>query len=233
MENETRKPPFKERLANFWYYYKWHSIVALILVFAVSVCTLQMCQNTSPDIYVMYAGGKSFLQKSGEDADVSAHVAAQSSLKRFTGDYNGDGRVEVEFEAYYIPTAKEIAEIEKNNGFVDKSFVNQNKKDFNEMVMYGDYLILIMSEELFRDTYTNSAANPFASLRGYTENDSLEFVNDYAVYLRSTALGKMPEFNLLPEDTVIAFRIYSEVPLFRPDRALYEHSEATLCEILK
>ena len=232
MENETRKPPFRERAANFWYYYKWHSIVALILVFAVAVCTLQMCQNTEPDIYVMYAGGKSFLKKNA-DADTPPILTAQSSLRRFVKDYNGDGSIEIEFEAYYIPSAAEIAEIEKNNGYVDKSLINKSRSDFNEMVMYGDYLIIIMNEELFRQTITQSAANPFASLTSYTDNESLVFLNEYAVYLNSTALGKMPEFDSLAEDTVIAFRIYSEVALFRPDRRAYENAEDVLREILK
>ena len=42
-----------DKLSNFWYYYKWHTIVALFIVFVVTVCTLQTCskggvENTQP-----------------------------------------------------------------------------------------------------------------------------------------------------------------------------------------
>ena len=232
MENEKAPQSFKERLANFWYYYKWYTVVALFLVFAVTVCSLQMCSSTSPDAYVMYAGGKSFAVKS-EDNDIAPHLAALSSLRRFCEDYNGDGEVTVELETYYIPTSAQIAEIEDAGGFVDTVYVNNNKSDFGEMLMYGDYLILIMSEELFLENYTLASANPFAPLAQYASGDGLVYLNDYAIYLNSTALGEAPEFSDLPSDTVIAFRIYSEVPLFRPDKEVYSRCEQMLENILK
>lgn len=232
MEYERTPQSFKERLANFWYYYKWHTVALLFLVFAITVCSLQMCSSTVPDAYVMYAGGKSFAVKS-EDNDVAPHLAALSSLKRFCEDYNGDGEVIVELETYYIPTGAQIAEIENAGGFVDTVYVNNNKSDFGEMLMYGDYLILIMSEELFLEHYTLASANPFAPLSQYASGDGPVYLNDYAIYLNSTALGKTPEFSDLPSDTVIAFRVYSEVPLFRPDKETYSRCERMLENILR
>ena len=32
----------KEKAENFWYHYKWHSIVALFLVITLVICALQL-----------------------------------------------------------------------------------------------------------------------------------------------------------------------------------------------
>jgi len=233
MENENRAPStFKEKAENFWYYYKWHTVVALFLVFAIVICSLQMCQNTTPDVYVMYAGGKSFVSRSDE-GETAPHLTALSSLRRFADDYNGDGEIVIELETYYIPTAAEVKEIEDNGGFVDTTYVNKNKTDFNDMLVFGDYLILVMSEELFKESYTLASANPFAPLAQYASGSELNYLNDYAVYLNSTALGDMPVFSDMPADTVVCFRVFSEVALFRPDKELYAKSEEMLRNILK
>ena len=44
------KSPFLKKFENFMYHYKWHTVAALLIIFAVIVCTVQMCSRESGDI---------------------------------------------------------------------------------------------------------------------------------------------------------------------------------------
>ena len=40
---------FKEKLQNFIYHYKWHTVVALFLVVTIIICSLQFCTKEEYD----------------------------------------------------------------------------------------------------------------------------------------------------------------------------------------
>ena len=73
------------KLENFWYYYKWHTIVSLFLAFVIVVCTVQACSREKEDIRIIYAGG-SYVE--GEyHREISK--ALSSVLPE---DFDGDGK---------------------------------------------------------------------------------------------------------------------------------------------
>ena len=71
----------KEKLKNFWYHYKWHSVVALVVVIALLVCTLQLCKKESYDTYILYAGSKS-IGRTGEGGGDAEIETVTSSLEK-------------------------------------------------------------------------------------------------------------------------------------------------------
>jgi hypothetical protein len=105
------------RLENFWYHYKWHSLIALFLVFTVTICTLQMCDKEKYDVNVLYAGGHAFSRES-EGADYSEYQKIMSSMKNFTEDHDGDGKISVSFRDLYLPTEEELAKEEDDVYFI-------------------------------------------------------------------------------------------------------------------
>ena len=94
-------PSFGERVENFWYHYKWHSLVALFLVFTILVCSLQMCEKNNYDIYITYAGGKE-ISRTVEGGDVSEYASFVSTLASLGCDYDGDGVSSVSFSSLFI-----------------------------------------------------------------------------------------------------------------------------------
>ena len=48
-----------EKLENFWYHYKWHTIAGLFAVICIVILTFQLCTKTSYDVNIIYAGEKS------------------------------------------------------------------------------------------------------------------------------------------------------------------------------
>ena len=57
------RSPFLKKLDNFFYHYKWHSIVALFLVVVLTVTLVQACSKETFDVEVMYAGPKNLNDK--------------------------------------------------------------------------------------------------------------------------------------------------------------------------
>ena len=237
-EITTEKPQgFSKKLENFWYHYKWHSIVAAFLVLVITVCTVQMCSKTSYDVHVMYAGsGK--LSMTSSDTDTPDYIKAISTLTKYSDDYNDDGEINPNLLALFVPTAEEIQEI--NNSLdkgesVDMSIVNSNTTTFEDNMLYGEYYLCLLSEEWFFEY--DKTDGVFESIAPYT-NDSkeYEYAGECGIYLRSLDIYERDGIKELPDDTVVCIRRLSAVSLkFDKNGQTAAHDAAAklLEEILK
>ena len=84
-------------LDNYWYHYKWTTIVVAFAVVIFSVCIIQACSNKRADVLVTYAG-PTYLQV---DQKVSMEQAIGKTI-------NGESASTVGFKAYYILTKEQI-----------------------------------------------------------------------------------------------------------------------------
>ena len=69
LENEEvkmKKGKFSLWIENFFYHYKWHTIGVAFVLIVVLICTLQMCDKTSYDMLIVYAGRKD-IERTTED----------------------------------------------------------------------------------------------------------------------------------------------------------------------
>lgn len=82
----------KKKLSNFWYYYKWYVLVALLVLWAVINFMLLFQGNVEPDATVSFVT----MQEVPEDVQESLH----SLLTEMAGDRNGDGKVEIAVNVY-------------------------------------------------------------------------------------------------------------------------------------
>ena len=73
-----------EKLDNFWYHYKWHTIVTLFFVVVFGICIGQMASKDKVDAYIMYAGPSAFFASEIEEM--------QSAFETVMPDLNGDGK---------------------------------------------------------------------------------------------------------------------------------------------
>ena len=86
MENE--KKTFQQRLRNFWYYYKVHTIIGLLVAALLAVLVAQCSSRVSPDYTVVL-----YMRKELSESMTDAMAA---ELQKFGVDRNGDGVVVVE-----------------------------------------------------------------------------------------------------------------------------------------
>ena len=233
-----QKSKFKLWIENFFYHYKWHSIVALFLVFVILFCAFQTCTKTTFDTYVIYAGGKN-LRAFDDAAGEALYRPMCDALGRFTEDFDNDGNRNVSFLDLYIPSSEDIAKIESEGGSINTSVVQENSQNFNQYMLYGDYYICLISDSLLKQYTQNQNNNPFCMIREYLpENakiaeskneDGYRLASEYGVYLTSTPLANNAGFKYLPNDTVIAFRALSEFSEGKKqNREKYARAESTL-----
>jgi hypothetical protein len=237
MEEQNTAMSRREKLANFWYYYKWHTLVAIFIIIVLLICTLQMCSKESYDVHIMYAGTHEF-KRTSQDGDLPPYIDAISSLKTVTDDYNADGSTTLDFLDLYLMTMREMQDMGGDEGTeVNYALINNNRETFKNNLLYSDYYVCFVSVSLYDEYKLVSDTNIFTDLKKYVESDEspLVFYENEAVYLSSTKLASLPEFSSLPEDTLVTLRIKSAVAsIFSKSETekIYQNSEDVIRNIL-
>ncbi len=210
------RSPFMKKLENFWYHYKWQSLIALFFVLVLVVCTVQLCTREEYDVHVLYAGPDDVRMTSGEG--LSEYRILFSSLKQCVEDLDGNGEVVPNFQTLFLPSEEEIEQInkyhkEQNDGLeVQMNVVIENAEQLDGLMIISDYYLCFLSEAnylAYRDK-TDGFFVPLAPYVGDAEVAYYEGAGD-AVYLSSTAFGTLPGFEALDDSTVICLRSVSEV----------------------
>ena len=214
-ENEDIKikSPIKEKIDNFIYHYKWHSIVALFLIFTIVICSFQMCSKVEYDVHIMYAGGKD-IKKSASDGDISEYQKLNSAILQFLPDFNEDGDKNSNLLTLFIPSAEDLEAIKNNSDRLEANtaLIMDNQQMLEQNMLYSEYVICLLSEELFLD-YCSKELILFANIKPYTNgnDEDYEYLNEYGIKLDSTKLYEKAGMKLLPEDTVICIRTLSDI----------------------
>lgn len=195
---------FKDKAANFWYHYKWHSIIALILVFAIIICSLQFCKKEEYDIHILYAGPY-VIGKTASDGNEAEVVKVISSLERVAKDFDSDNSLNVNFTNYLYMSSEEIEESGKD---VDYSFLNNDKKSLEGTFEFSEYYLCFISLSVY-EMYNNAGEDGslFVSLdefSAYVTEDA--YYANNAIKLSKTSFYNMPGINALPEDTLICIK---------------------------
>jgi hypothetical protein len=207
------KSPFGKKVENFFYHYKWHTIVALFLIFTIVICSFQMCSKIEYDVHIMYAGGRE-IKKSAADGDISEYQKLNSSILQYTPDFNEDGTSTANLLTLFVPSAAELEAMLGTDGRLEANtaLIRDNTDMLEQNLLYGEYIICLLSEDLFLD-FCKRDLPLFARINQYTNgNDAdYEYINEYGIKLSSTQLYSKAGMQLLPENTVICIRNFSEV----------------------
>lgn len=192
-----------QKLDNFWYHYKWHTIVSIFIIFVLAVCTFQMCSRTSYDAYVMYSGGKSI----AKTLENSEYANIRSAFALVCPDFDGDGQSNPHFQSYLTPTDEEYA---KNfNGKGLESVIVADKDSFNTAMLGSqEYYLCFLSAANFEvfDAPIQNGAYPLITLTDITSDENLLTESGRGIYLSATDFYKLPGISSLPDDTVICIR---------------------------
>lgn len=124
---KKEKKSFKSKFENFWYYYKWHTLGALVILLAVGVGLSQCIGRVDIDVVVYYLS-----------ADPISYAEDKTNLKRalepYVRDYTGDGQVRIEIENYFIG---------ENH---DADMVKDNLRNFSNMYTAGSVMLIMVDD---------------------------------------------------------------------------------------
>lgn len=126
--SETKEErSFKSKIENFWYYYKWHTLAALVVLLAVGVGLSQCIGRVDVDIVVYYLSAKPVSYS--EDK-----VNLKKALEPYVRDYTGDGQVRIEVENYFIGED------------YDPDLVKDNLKNFSNLYTAGAVMLIMVDD---------------------------------------------------------------------------------------
>lgn len=228
------KSPFLKWLDNFWYHYKWHTLIAVFFTVLIAVSTAQMCKKNSYDIYIMYAGQHDVERTS--DTGITEYETLLGGLTKYASDFDGDGKVSVSFLPLFLPSNEEIKEITKEDGVeVNTAVIKDNSEIFNTNIVYSNYYICLLSTSLYETYRTVSGVEIFVPMAKYIEGTDATLYAEDAILLSSTPLGSCAGFADLPEDTLICLRNTTELSsnlTGAKSREHFENAESVLLALL-
>ena len=220
----------KEKLQNFWYHYKWHSVVALVVVIALLICTLQLCRKESYDTYILYAGSKSIgrTTEGGDDAEIETVI---SSLEKVTNDFDGNGSVKVNFTNYYFLSTEEAQAAESYND----ALLANDQKALSGVLEHSEFYLVLISKSVYEQYHKVGDSEIFIDLTGYKAiNPDAQYYRDNAILLSSIDASGLPGLKNLPDDTLICIRYPSSIGGKSKDhKQHFENAKEVLVNLLK
>ena len=195
-------------LDNFWYHYKWATIIVAFFVLVFAVCIIQSCSTESTDILITYAGPVSL--KADEKLNIEKVIS-----KNLPAELSGDKTVNAGLSAYYVMSNEQIAEAEKQTEtdadggsykvYVNTQFISEEMDSFESQLMTGSGSVLLVDRWIY-DSFINDngTAERLTSLAEIFGEIPEGAVGNYGIRLGDTALYKNnPQLQCLPEDTIL------------------------------
>ncbi len=203
----------KEKIENFFYHYKWHTIIAAFLVVVIIICSVQMCSKVEYDAYLLFAGPKGM-------ASAQINTLEQSAAP-FVKDYSGDEEVHVSFVSYYIARSEDIRDPDNPLSGDEAAQSKLNYDSFTAEIQTGNYLICMLSPDMFNALNETGIFLSFVGEHGVYESeadlpDEVKSAAHYGdnftgVRLHDLSLSFLPGFSALPPDTILCIRRPSAV----------------------
>ncbi len=212
MNNEKRndreivvpKNKFSVWFENYWYHYKWITLVAAFFIIVFLICTLQFCTKKNNDILITYAGPISMKA----DEKIAVQMALEKALPE---NFAGKEEPTAGFVAYYVLSQSQIESLEKSTDgegyplYVDRAFNSNEVNSFGSQLKTGSGSVIFVEpwlyETFFNSDGTTERLTPLADVFGDKPEGSLD---EYGVRLGDTEFYKKnPQLSFLNPDTVV------------------------------
>lgn len=191
------KSPLLEKLDNFWFYYKTHTIAIIFIVLVLSVCIVQSCSRESEDISVLYAGPVGFEPETFEliKDELSAAVPA---------DYDGDGTKRSAIISYNVMSEEQILARESElDTTLNRSYFTEQYQIYSRYITSGECGVFLLDPWLY-ESLVSQEVNILRPLSEVMAKVPEYAVGEYGIRFSETALYKNSEhLSKLPEDTIL------------------------------
>lgn len=194
-----------KKAENFWYYNKWKIIILIFVVIVVLICVLQMCQSNKIDTYILYAGSHPML----DSGEYNGMKAAFEAILPY--DLNKDGEDQVQIIHHYVLSEENIESLNAVTDeegskvyYPDINFNISELKQFDSLIMAGEYSICIISPFLYDRVKT---AGGFVKLSDLFSETPFGAIDEFGIRFADTEFAKYYEvFSVLPSDSILCLR---------------------------
>lgn len=194
---------FKKWIANYWYHYKWVTVIVLFFAIVLGIGIFQIASKESYDIDILYTGPA--ILSASEKQDLASAFASV-----MPDDFNDDSEKTVLINDITILSDEQIAEKEAEAAADnDRLYYDYNNRQnaisqVSTLLATGETTICLMDDFMYRQYKDQGAFLPLSdvldSLPDYARDD-------YSVYLKDTPFGAyFTACRALPEDTVLCIR---------------------------
>jgi len=126
-EVDTSPLSAKEKVQNFWFYYKWHTVIGLFIAVVLAFGLVQCCTKEQPDYTIMTVFDKYV------PSEVTLEI--ENYLEQFGEDINGDGEI--------------IVHIYDASAGTDQDIQNANSTRLMAELQRGEVMLFIVDDTYF------------------------------------------------------------------------------------
>lgn len=211
-QDEALSAP-KQAIENFWYHYKWPTIIIAFFAAFLIIAAAQMASKEEYDAHILYAGPTYLDGETVQDIldTITEASEAATPVNDNPADYSGDGVLSLDFnKIVYVPEA--LAEEYVDSDIYFNGSTNRNARgEFDNLIMIGEYVILMIDKSLYDTTVGTGAFLTWEESLGYTPDGAYDACG---ILLSDLPIGDENGLRQLPDDTVLCFRGKSIVNQF-------------------
>lgn len=203
---QKEKIGFKKWVENFWYYYKWHTIIAIILVIGIAFGIGSCTDRKKMDLCIFY-----FSEEPLAYSEDNIHL--YNSLLPYVSDFTGDGYVRLEIKNYYL----------------NADDVKNQLEQFTTELQGGTALLILMDEAGLAQMLETPYLGQVADIAPQTEYDGRVWNAEGSAYRASE------ELNNWTEDMYFALRVFDEnsvIRLIPGKEEQFEYAKSVLQNII-
>ena len=199
---------FKKWLDNYWYHYKWPTLIALVFIFTFSIGIGQIAvEKNNYDVYALYAGPE-YLHKEPHDMIVEEFTAVAEKVSGVS-DTEEEKSVNLQMLIYLnddqITAQKQAVEATGEMFTFDILENNNVFETFMKQLVSGENVIMFLDPYLYKTAEENGALYKVKEIIGR----NVPGMTDSGMGVRlkdSGLLEKYPSLSNLPEDTILCLR---------------------------
>ena len=215
----------KEKLENYWYHYKWRTIIAVFLLLVITVSVVQCATREDTDICIMYLGPLNIARV--EEPQIRA--AVKQVLRE---DLQKENYTVTILDILY--TNDKIAERYRQEGlYFDPATNGDAVSRFDTEVIAGDSIIFMVDRQQYTVAKQNGA---FVKLSEILDKVPDYAIDEYGIRLKDTDFGKyFPCFADFDEDIILCAKAKSDVSFFflrKKNEDLYERHYKVFADII-
>ena len=135
---------FKQKIENFWYHYKWHTIITVFFIITGLVCLVQCSTKEKPDDKALLYVNQNLLDNAANELS--------DKLSGYIEDYNGNGEV-----LYRVNNVSY-----NNNNLAGVNYSVANSEKLLSALATAEYVLYIVDEHGY-DYLSDNSTEVFES----------------------------------------------------------------------